>query len=56
MLEEKASLVRFADEARAAMKLQDDELELSRNAVAELTNQLESSHSAREEGAVRAAR
>ncbi len=56
MLNEKANLSRFVEEARYALKQQDEDLLVCRNTVTDLTNQLNSSHSAREEGALRAAR
>ena len=56
MLNEKVNLSRFVEEARSALKQQDEDLLVCRNTITDLSNQLSSSHTAREEGAMRAAR
>ena len=56
LLEEKAGVSRLVEESQDALKQQEEELLSCKHTIADLTNQLSSSHSAREEGAHRAAR
>jgi hypothetical protein len=56
VLAEKASFARMVEALQHELKMQDDELMTCRGTVSELMTQLASSHQAREEGALRAAR
>jgi hypothetical protein len=56
LLEEKAELARQAEEALGEARQLDEDLAASRATIADLAGQLSSSHQAREEGALRAAK
>jgi phage shock protein A len=56
LLEEKSSLARLAEEAQQEVKHQDAQLSSCRATISDLAGQLSSSHQAREDGALRAAR
>lgn len=56
LLEEKNSLAQVIEDLQVSLKQQDEELLAAKSTISDLTGQLASSHTAREEGAHRAAR
>lgn len=56
LLDEKADLIHRAEVVKSEMRQQDEELAGCRATITDLASQLSSSHLAREEGALRAAK
>jgi len=56
LLHEKSNIARLVEVTQNELKQQEDELQSCRATISDLTSQLTSSHQAREEGALRAAR
>lgn len=56
LLEEKSNIMRIIEVTQSELRIQDEDLAACRSTISDLTHQLASSHQAREESAVRAAK